>query len=207
MKTSFLVDCFPNLEKELVAEIEQYSSIKNFEVKEYIVKEGEFIRSLPIVLDGSIRVYSTEDTMQFLLYYISSGVSCIYSFAHTFNNEPAEFSAITEVKSTLMLLPLERVRLWLKKYPSFASIVLNDYQKHYTDLLHTTKQVICYNLEDRLIDYLKTKAEIEKSTLLKISHQEIADNLGTSREVITRVLKKLGKNQKVEQMGRKIKVL
>ncbi|PWL37994.1 hypothetical protein DKG77_06795 [Flagellimonas aquimarina] len=207
MKASFLVDCFPNLEKELVSEIERYSTVKNFEPKEYVVKEGEFIRSLPIVLNGSIRVYSTEDAVQFLLYYISSGASCIYSFAHTFNSEPVEFSAITEVKSTLMLLPLERVRLWLKKYPSFAGIVLNDYQKHYKDLLHTTKQVICYNLEGRLIDYLKTKAEIEQSNLLNISHQEIADNLGTSREVITRVMKKLSNNQEVQQIGRKIKVL
>lgn len=207
MKTSFLVECFPTLEKELLKEIEEYSTVKSFLSQEYIVEQGKFIRSLPIVLSGNIKVFSNEDSIQFLLYYISSGESCIYSFAHIFNNEPAEFSAIAELDSELLLLPINKVNQWLKKYPSFSSLVLSDYQRHYKDLLNTTKQITCYNLDKRLLDYLTNKAQIEKSNILTISHQEIADDLGTSREVISRLLKKLKVNNQVIQIGRKIKIL
>lgn len=207
MKTSFLVECFPTLEKELLKEIEEYSTVKSFLSQEYIVEQGKFIRSLPIVLSGNIKVFSNEDSIQFLLYYISSGESCIYSFAHIFNNEPAEFSAIAELDSELLLLPIKKVNQWLKKYPSFSSLVLSDYQRHYKDLLNTTKQITCYNLDKRLLDYLTNKTQIEKSNILTISHQEIADDLGTSREVISRLLKKLKVNNQVIQIGRKIKIL
>lgn len=207
MKTSSLTDCFPNLEKKLVDEIEVHSIVKNFAAREYIVKQGQLIRFLPVVLDGNVKVFHDEADAPFLLYYISSGETCIYSFAHTFNNEPAEFSAMAELDSKLLLLPLIKVNLWLQLYPSFSSLVINNYQKHYKDLLNTTRQVICHNLEERLIDYLHTKVQIEQSDLLSISHQEIAHDLGTSREVVSRLMKKLGLNQKVKQVGRKIKVL
>ena len=207
MKTSFLAECFPVLEKELLKEIEEHASVKRFSAHEYIVRQGSFIRFLPIVIDGRVKVFSDEDTVQFLLYYIVSGASCIYSFAHTFNNGPAEFSAVAEVESQLLLLPFPKVISWLKKYPSFGYLVLTDYQKHYRDLLNTTKQITCYNLDHRLLDHLKTKAKIGQSDLLNISHQEIADDLGTSREVVSRLMKKLGANGEVMQIGRKIKVL
>ena len=207
MKTSFLAECFPIFEKELLKEIEEYSTLKSFHSQEYIVKQGKFIRFLPIVVSGNIKVFSNEDSIQFLLYYISSGGSCIYSFAHIFNNEPAEFSAIAELDSELLLLPINKVNQWLKKYPSFSNLVLSDYQRHYKDLLNTTKQITCYNLDQRLLNYLNNKSKIKKSRILSISHQEIACDLGTSREVISRLLKKLSVNNQVTQIGRKIKIL
>ncbi|EDP70738.1 transcriptional regulator, Crp family protein [Flavobacteriales bacterium ALC-1] len=207
MKTSFLAECFPVLEKDLLKEIEEHSTLKSFNSQEYIVEQGKFIRFLPIVLSGNIKVFSNEDSIQFLLYYISSGESCIYSFAHIFNNEPAEFSAIAELDSELLLLPINKVNQWLKQYPSFSSLVLSDYQRHYKDLLNTTKQITCYNLDQRLLNYLKNKSKIKKSNILNISHQEIAYDLGTSREVISRLLKKLSLNNQVIQIGRKIKIL
>jgi len=152
-------------------------------------------------------VFSNEDAIQFLLYNISSNESCIFSFAHTLNNEPAEFSAIAEIDSELLLLPIDKVNIWLRKYPSFANLVLLDYQKHYTDLLETTKQVICYNLDQRLLKFLKNKSQREGSDTLHISHLDIANELGTSREVITRILRKLSLSNQVIQVGRKIKVL
>ncbi len=207
MKTSFLAKCFPILEKELLKEIEEHSILKKISLGEYVVEQGKLIRYLPIVLSGSIKVFSNEDTVQFLLYYISSGESCIYSFAHISNNESAEFSAMAEIDSELLLLPIDKANNWLRKFPSFGSLVLTDYKKHYKDLLNTTKQIICFNLEERLLNYLKNKVQIKASKVLSISHKEIADDLGTSREVITRLLKKLSIANKVLQEGRKIRVL
>ncbi len=207
MNTSFLNDCYPFLEKPLMEEMEAHSILKDYNTGEFIVEQGQFVKYLPIVVSGQVKVFCMEDTVQFLLYYITSGNSCIYSFAHILNGNQAEFSAIAETDSSLLLLPVERVKLWMTQYPSFGSLVVGDYQKHYSDLLQTTKQLVCHNLEERLLQYLRTKSELENSTLLSISHQNIADDLGTSREVITRVMKKLGITQKVEQQGRKIKLL
>ncbi len=207
MTSDLLSRCYPQLDKSLIEEIERESSIKDFLAGAYIVKQGQYIRHLPIILEGTVKVFSLEQDIQFLLYYISAGGSCIYSFAHISNDKPAAFSAAAETDSKLLLLPKVKVDQWLKQYPAFSSIVLSEYQKHYQDLLNTTKQIICHNLEERLAKHLKTKAEMTNHSLLKISHQELADDLGTSREVITRLMKKLSLTNKVQQVGRKIKVL
>ncbi len=207
MKTQFLAECYPNLEKELLDEIEQHAISKDFSAGEFVVRQGQAILNLPIVRNGNVKVFCDEDTVQFLLYHITSGGSCIYSFAHIADKAPAEFSAVAETASTLLLLPMDRVNSWLKKYPSLNQLVLNDYQKHYQDLLNTTKQIVCYNLEERLLLHLQTKARLEAFKLLSVSHQQLADDLGTSREVISRLMRKLSADKKVEQIGRKIKVL
>lgn len=202
-----LQQCLPNLGAELLHEIEEHSSVKSIATDEFVVRQGQVIRFLPIVVEGSIKVFSQEASMQFLLYYIISGETCIFSFAHIFSEEPIGFSAVAEVDSKLLMLPIHKVREWFDQHPRFSNMLLKGYQKHYQDLLQTTKQVICYNLEERLLTYLQNKSKIEGSTVLKISHQDIANDLGTSREVITRIMKKLNANSQVTQMGRKIKVL
>ncbi|CAL2095533.1 Crp/Fnr family transcriptional regulator [Tenacibaculum sp. 190524A02b] len=206
MSHNFLTQCYPNLDKKLLLEIEKYAYIKKFNNHEYVVKQNQTINHLPVVIDGTIKVFSEEDTVPFLLYFLTSGESCIFSFTHIINSSPAEFSAITESNATLLMIPVEYVKLWILQYPSFSNIIIANYQKHYSDLLNTTKQIIGNTLEQRLIDYLKKKVTLEKTDILSISHQEIANDLGTSREVVTRLLKKLNNNQQVQQIGRKIKV-
>ncbi|WP_442267397.1 Crp/Fnr family transcriptional regulator [Tenacibaculum sp. ZS6-P6] len=207
MKTDFLTDCYPQFEKELLQEIEKYAQLKTFKVNEFIVKQGQYIKYLPIIKNGCIKVYCYEETKEFLLYFIESGESCIYSFAHVNNNSKADFSAIAELDSTLLLLPIERVRLWIKKFHSLNNIILNNYQKHYQKLLDSTKQIICFNLEDRLLNYLREKSGISKTKLLNISHQDIANDLGTSREVISRLLKNHKLSNFIKQEGRQLKIL
>lgn len=202
-----LSDCLPSLGQDLLAEIEAHAPLKSFSAGEYIIQEGQVVRFLPIVIEGSVKMFSHEANAQFLLYFINAGETCIFSFAHLFNSEPVAFSAIAELDSQLLLLPVHKVREWFDQFPSFAHLILKGYQQHYTDLLNTTKQLVCYNLEERLLEYLKTKVAIANSSLLSLSHQQIAEDLGSSREVITRVMKKLAINNQVEQVGRQIKVL
>ena len=207
MKSAFLTKCYPEFEQELLQEIEEYSLLKSFKAGENIVKQGQYIKFLPIIQSGCVKVFCNEDDRDFLLYFIKSGESCIYSFAHLNNDNQANFSALAELDSDLLLLPADRVKLWVKKYPSLNSIILKNYRRHYDDLLDTTKQIVCYNLEDRLLEYLRTKSKISESNLLNISHQNIADDLGTSREVISRLLKSKKLNRMVKQEGRRIKIL
>ena len=207
MQFSSLHQCLTTFEKELLTEIEAHAIIKDFVAQEIIVKQGQYIRSLPIVLDGNVKVFTEEEDIPFLLYYISKGDPCIFSFAHVFEKDLSQFSAVAETDSQLLLLPVDKIDEWMKKYSSFNQLILKGYQRHYTDLLNTTKQIICYNLGERLTRYLQQRSELEQSDLLSISHQVIADDLGTSREVITRLMKKLSIDGKVIQVGRKIQVV
>jgi CRP/FNR family transcriptional regulator len=205
--TNILEKCLPNFGKELITEIEKFGIIKTFSANNFIVIQGQLIRYLPIVLEGNVKAYSEEDGTQFLLYFIQPGSSCIFSFVHLFNQNPIDFSAIPEGKSTILLIPIDKAKEWLIRYPSFNNLIIAEFQKHYNDLLHTTKQIICYKLEDRLWDYLKTKAKISGTSELAVSHQSIADDLGTTREVISRLMKKIELDQKLIQENRKIKLL
>lgn len=207
MNTDIFEKCLPNFGKELISEIEKSGIIKLFSDAEYIVKQGQSVRYLPIVLEGNVKAYSEEDGMQFLLYYIQQGSACIFSFVHLFNQNPIDFSAVSEGKSTLLLIPIDKAKEWLIRYPAFNNLIIVEFQKHYNDLLHTTKQIICYKLEDRLWDYLKTKSKISGSSELTISHQSIASDLGTTREVISRLMKKIELDGKLIQNNRKINLL
>lgn len=207
MKTEFLKKCYPFLDQQLIKEIEACAVLQSFGADEYVVKQGQYIRYLPVIYSGCIKVFCREDTIDFLLYYISSGESCIYSFAHVHDTKPAAFSAVAELDSELLLLPIDKVSQWVRRYPSLNQIIINNYSRHYHDLLESTKQMICYNLEERLLEYLKTKSELYESHSLSLSHQHIATELGSSREVISRLMKKLSLQGKVKQEGRKIRML
>lgn len=204
MDSNILKNCLPYLGEELISEIEQNATIKVFQNESFVVKQGQYIRFLPIVLDGTVKIFSEENGLQFLLYYIQQGQSCIFSFVHLQSEKPSEFSAIAEEESILLLIPVEKVKIWLLKYPEFNSLIIKEFQKHYNDLLETTKQIVCYKLEYRLWTYLKTKASLINTSTLSISHQKIADDLGTKREVISRLIKKMESDNKVVQDKRKI---
>ncbi|MEO3408389.1 Crp/Fnr family transcriptional regulator [Mucilaginibacter sp. CAU 1740] len=199
--------CLTYLGKDLLSEISEFGKPQWFNPEEFIVKEGQIVRHLPIVLSGTAKVYLNEADMQLLLYYIYPGATCIFSFAHLFGEKPVDFSAVAEEKSLLLLLPMHKVREWLLQYRVLSDMILTEYQKHYGDLLETTRQLICNNLESRVLSYLNTKANITGDMLLAISHQNIANDMATSREVISRVLKKMEREGKIIQQGRKIKLL
>lgn len=207
MDINILQSCLPELGKELIEDIEKSGHIKLYSENDFIIKQGQQVRYLPIILEGLVKVYSNEDGIQFLLYYIFPKEACIFSFAHLFSSVPIDFSAVSESESNVLLIPIEKAREWTMKYPSFNHMIINGFQKHYEVLLQTTKQIICYKLEDRLWNYLKLKTEATRSRELFITHKSIADDLGTSREVISRILKKLESENKIFQDGRKIKIM
>jgi CRP/FNR family transcriptional regulator len=202
-----VTECLPDLGRSLLDEIATFGIVKNLPAKEFVVRQGQLIRYLPVVINGTVKVYSEEKGMQFLLYYIYPGATCIFSFANLFGKKQVEFSGITEEETLLLLIPVDKAREWLLKFPTFNEMILREYQKQYDDLLQTTKQITCYNLEERVLDYLKTKAQIQKNNSLIISHRDIAEDMATSREVISRLLKKMEKDKKILQQGRKIKIL
>lgn len=197
---------FNNLPKELIRLIEEHSTITDIPKATEILREGQYVKVLPIVINGLIKVYSRFDNKELLLYYIKSNESCIMSFTAGINNEPSKIFAITEEDCKVMLIPIDKLNIWIKEYPEFNSIFFNLYNLRYTDMLDTINQVLFNKMDSRLYDYLLTKVEFTKSNILKISHRQIANDLGSAREVISRVMKKLENENKIEQIGQSIKI-
>ncbi len=202
-----LSQCFPFIEKELEDEIISSSTFKIIPKGKYVVKQGSYMNFLPIILDGLIKMYAQEDQVEFLLYYIRPNECCILSFNNLFNQEAIRFSAITEEDTKILCLPMKKVKEWFVKYPSFTRIILKNFQRNYEDLLNTTKQVVCYKIEDRLVNYLNEKAKHQNCNMIKVSHKQIASDLGTSREVISRITKKLQSTSLLIQHKRHIELI
>jgi len=199
--------CLADLGKDLLNEIMEYGRVKTLMPEDFLIRQGQLVKDLPIVLRGTVKVFTQADDFQFLLYYIYPGFTCISSFAHMFGEKGINFSGVADEESLILLIPIQKAREWMLKYTVFNAMILDEYQRQYNDLLEATKQVICYNLEDRILNYLKTRSSILKSTTISISHQHIATDLATSREVVSRILKKMEKEEKIVQLGRQIKLI
>lgn len=197
----------PFLEPALIQEILQVGVIQEIPTNQVILQENTFVKMIPIVLNGLVKAYISNEEKDLLLYYIKPSESCIMSFAAGINNEKSKLNAITIENSTVLLLPSAKVKSWVKRFPNFNQIFYQQYNLRYDDLLDTIKQLIFKKLDIRLYEYLKEKSKLQQSSTIAITHQQIANELGTAREVISRVLKKLEKENKILLLNKKIEVL
>tara|TARA_Y100000589_G_scaffold332302_1_gene391500 strand:+ start:57514 stop:58287 length:774 start_codon:yes stop_codon:yes gene_type:complete len=156
-----------------------------------VLSEGENVRQIPLVVSGVIKVYTTYEDRDLLLYYIEKGQSCIMSVNAILNNENSKVNAVCETDVTALLLPAKSLKQLYSNYPDFHSLILSWYNSRYLELLHTIQHLIFDKLDIRVLEHLKTKQKVLQQEVLKITHQQIAQELGTVREVISRVLKKL----------------
>ena len=154
-----------------------------------------------------MKVSVKDDTREILLYYIHSGESCIMSFNSCITNQSSRIYATTETDTSIILLPVSIVHEWINTYPAFNQFFLGLYQKRYDSLLDSIDQIAFKNMDERLIIYLRNKAEQHAKSEIRITHQQIADDNGTSREVISRILKKLEKDGLVSLSRNYIKIL
>lgn len=194
------------LTKELVAEIEQTAIIKTFEKGTEILKEEQYIKVLPIVQKGLVKVYSRFDEKELLLYYIEPAQSCVMSFYAAISNAPSKVYAITEEETELLLLPVEHLGKWLRTYPDFNELFYSQYNQRYSELLDTIRHLLLDKMDKRLYEHLKKKTALLHDTI-RMTHSQLANELGTSREVVTRVLKKLEADEKLIQTKDGIKIL
>ncbi len=192
---------------ELLKEIVLYASEKHFPANTELVKEGHYLKVLPLVLNGLVKVFTKHEDKELLLYYITQGETCIMSFASAINDEPSQIYAITEEDTHVILVPVDKLKQWVKTYPEFNTLLFNQYNIRYHDLMSTIHMVLFNKMEQRLYKYLTKKAEHIKIKHLKISHKQIASELGTAREVVSRVMKKLETEGFVKQEGNSIFVL
>jgi len=199
----FLSFLKPQLRKEVI----EFSSVKNFPKGTEILREEQYVQVLPIVIDGLVKVYSRFKEKELLLYYIEPSQSCIMTFYAALKNTPSQVFATTEQDSKILLIPVQHLPGWLKNYPSFNELFYNQFNLRYTELLNTIGHLLVDNMDKRVYDHLKKKSQLTKENLIKMSHEQIANELGTAREVVTRVLSKLKIEGKVEQNSFGIKIV
>ena len=195
------------LNPELVSRIEKESILKQIPKNTQILREGQFIKVIPIVLNGLIKVYTRYEDRELLLYYIRPDESCIMSFSASIKNEPSQVFAETEEDTMALLLPVAKVSTWIEQFPDINTLFFQQYKQRYSELLDTIHHVLFNKMDSRLHDHLKTKATVRKENPLKISHQQIANELGTVREVISRVIKKLEIEGLVKQHSNGIEIM
>lgn len=171
-----------------------------------LLKTGNYVQSVPLVIKGLIRVSRNEDDKELLLYYIHPGEMCIMSFSACCSNSASMIEAVTLEETKILLIPSLKLREWITNYPRFNFYIYEMFNKRYLDLIDTINQLIFYRLDDRLFNYLKEKSTLSGSKNINITHQQIATDMGTAREVISRLLKKLELEKKIST-GRNLVVV
>lgn len=195
------------LNPDLVSEILSLASINDIEKNTEILREGQYVKVIPIVIEGLIKVFTSHQDKELLLYYIRPNESCIMSFAAGLRNEPSKVFAATEEDTTALLLPVDEVFKWTKQFPDINTLFFQQYNLRYSDLLDTIHHVLFDKLDKRLYNYLREKVRLTNQNPIKISHRQIASELGTVREVISRTMKKLEAEQLLKQHSNNIELL
>ncbi|HTN45812.1 MAG TPA: Crp/Fnr family transcriptional regulator [Flavipsychrobacter sp.] len=190
------------LSPDLISELYKYSIEKTYTAGSTILNEDAHIRSIPIVVKGSLRVMRTEeDGREILLYYIKAGESCIMSFLGGLHHETSKVKAEVEDDATILFLPVDKVSLFIKEYPQWLDYIFRLYHKRFEELLEIVNAIAFKKVDERLLDLLHKKAELTQSKMITITHEQLANELGTARVVVSRLLKQLEDNGAV-QLGR-----
>lgn len=178
--------------QELVERLYENGVTKIYKEGDIILNENSSIRSIPIVMKGMMKVIRTEeDGREILLYYIKAGESCIMSFLGGMHNEKSIVKAEVEEDSEILFLPLDKVSLFIKEYPEWLDYIFRLYHKRFEELLDIINAIAFKKVDERLLSLLHKKSEISNSKTIIVTHEQLANELGTARVVVSRLLKQL----------------
>jgi len=185
---------FPELsELALKEEIAQVGEIMHFQEGQVIMNFGSYIKLVPLLVKGSIKVVreDEEDGRELLLYYLNVGETCSMSFSCCMMNKQSDIRTTAEDDSSIIAIPVKYVDEWMSKYSSWKNFVMRSYDLRMREMIKTIDLIAFKKMDERLIEYLNQRAEAHQSKIIQSTHQEIADDLNASRESISRLLKKL----------------
>jgi len=207
MELITLKKILPQVDTELLQFIAKEAIEMDVPTDTTLLKTGNYVQSVPLVVKGLIRVSRNEEDKELLLYYIHPGEMCIMSFSACCSNSASLIEAATLEESKILLIPSVKLREWITNYPTFNFYVYEMFNKRYLDLIDTIDQLIFNRLDERLYNYLKEKAILLGNSHVNITHQQIATDMGTAREVISRLLKKLELENKISTSRNQVVVL
>jgi len=162
-------------------EVSAYGQLKKFPAGSVILQEDSYIKSIPLVQDGH----------EILLYYITPGESCIMSFLGGLHNETSKMKVVVEEDAEILFIPVAKASEWVKKFPEWSDFIFKLYHKRFEELLSAVNAIAFQKLDMRLLQLLRQKSELYQTKDIKITHQQLADELGTAREAVSRVMKQM----------------
>lgn len=183
---------FPTLEKQLIHEMSTIAEIKTLNAGEVLMRSGQNIRSALLVIDGLIKIYREDkDGNEFFMYYLDAGKACAISLVCALGMQQSELTAKAIRESTVVSIPVNIVNDWMGKYKSWAQFAVSTYRERFEELLETIDHIAFRNLDERLIFYLRRHRAQFKTEKIFLSFTEIGQDLNSSREVISRLMRKL----------------
>lgn len=177
---------------ELLEEIISVGRITSFPAESSIMRPGDEVMYIPFVLEGAIKIMrENEEGEELLLYYIESGDTCAMTLQCCVRNTKSQIKAIAIEDATMLMIPMEFMEKWLDKYPSWRSYILESYHNRMIELMETIDSITFKRLDERLSEYLKDQAKLHGSLEINYTHQQISEDLHSSRVVISRLLKQM----------------
>lgn len=202
----FIFNKFGFLGSDFSNELNKHAIITDIKAKTEIVREGQKNKFVPFIIKGSIRVFTLNDGRELIYYYIRPNESCLMTFSSIFSDYISRIYAVAEEDSEVMLIPVSVVHEWLTRFPQINKLFFNEYEKRFTDVMNMVNDAVFHKLDKRILNYIKQQISVTGNNPLKITHREIANNLGTSREVVSRVLKKIENEGEILQTKEGIKI-
>jgi CRP/FNR family transcriptional regulator, anaerobic regulatory protein len=195
-------------EPDLLSELETKSMLMQVNGGETMLNPGQTIRAVPLVMSGVFKVSRANDEGQeMLLYYVKEGESCAMTFTCCMMAHTSVIKGSAEEDSVLLCVPVNVMDEWMTKYPSWKRFVMTTILNRFTEVIKSIDDVAFKKLDDRLVNYLREKSKVTGSSLINMSHQQIADDLGTSRVVVSRLLKQLEVDKRLLLYRNQIKLL
>jgi len=195
-------------EKELIEEIVKVGFIDKYKSGDVLIDIGQNMTHIPLILSGAVKIIRQEKAGdELVLYFLEKGDTCAISFINCVNRKESIFRAVVENDTEAIFLPVEYIDDWLAKFKSWRHFIIDSYHFRLLEMVESIDGLAFMNMNQRLMKYLSDKAKIKQDINLEITHQEIADDLNTSRVVVTRLLKQLHNDGKVFSTRSKIKVL
>ena len=192
----------------LLEKLKKEGTIRTYSPDTVIIDENDYIKFVPIVLQGSIKVFKLdEDGREILLYYIKPGESCVMSFLGAACNGTSKIKAVVEDEAQVLILPVHKAIELIRENPQWIQFIFELYNRRFEELLSVVNAIAFQKVDDRLWELLKTKVKMHKTSELNMTHQQIADDLGTAREVVSRLLKQLEREGKISLGRNKIRIL
>ena len=195
-------------EEQLIDEIVASSILKTFKEGDVLIEFGQYINSIPLILNGAIKILREDiDEGELLLYFIEKGDTCAMSMSCCLGQTKSEIKAVAENSGQVVMIPVSKMELWLGKYKSWSNFVFNGYNNRLKEMLLAIDNLAFMKLDHRLLKYLMDKAKINNSNYINATHQEIATELNTSRVVISRLLKALENENKIKLHRASIEII
>lgn len=195
-------------EDALLEEIAKVGKHQKFNADSILIEIGEVIKHMPILLNGAIKILREDDEgNELLLYFLERGDTCAMTLTCCLGNHKSEITAVSETDGEMILIPIEKMEDWIVKYKSWRNFVFESYNTRLMEMLEAIDTMAFLKMDERLYKYLTDKAKVLGTTEISNTHLEIASDLHTSRVVISRLLKSLEIEGKIQMNRNKIEIL